>query len=245
MGNNRDTNCARHLLQSTAGAALLCTLIRVPITSPARPPQPTPQRNTQYAPSPSMPPTRRLIQTTILPAIIGAVAITLAAQIAIPIDPVPITLHTVAVLLVAWIAGPTVGALAALLYLMLALCGLPVLTGWARSPFGTFLNTNSAGYVVAFIPAAFVFGKLIARTPSTAFLRVLLLAILGHAIILAIGFVWLASRIGFADATSGGLIKLLPGAAIKSVLVAATIYAWHHLRNLGQTSKKQPRNPRR
>jgi biotin transport system substrate-specific component len=190
-------------------------------------------------PNPMLP-ARRLLQTTILPAIIGAVAITLAAQIAIPLDPVPITLHTVAVLLIAWIAGPTVGSLAALLYLILALCGLPVLTGWARSPFGTFLNANSAGYVVAFIPAAFVFGKLIARTPPTAFLRVLLLSLLGHAIILAIGFIWLASRIGLGDATSGGLVKLLPGAAVKSLLVAATIYAWHHLRNRDKPAANRP-----
>lgn len=192
-------------------------------------------------PPDSMPSVHRHIHALIIPALLGAIAITLAAQIAIPIKPVPITLHTAAVLLCAWILGPYVGMLSAIIYLLLALAGLPVLTGWGRSPIGSFLNAHSAGYVVAFIPAAFIFGRVLLRTPRSAFLRLTLAGLLGHAIILAIGFAWLAARIGPADAISGGLLNLLPGAALKSLLVAAIICTWHHLRTLKTSPRSRTR----
>src|SRR5260370_35162660 len=80
----------------------------------------------------------------------------LAAQIVIPIGPVPITGQTFAVLLTGALLGSRLGAMAMLAYLIEGASGLPF---FALGHFGlaTFLGPTG-GYLVAFPAAAFVTG---------------------------------------------------------------------------------------
>lgn len=153
-----------------------------------------------------------------LAAVAGfALLIALCARLSVPMVPVPMTMQTWAVLLAGVMLGPRWGAAAVLLYLALALAGLPVLSDGAAGP-GPFTGPT-AGYLFAFPIAAGLAG-LLAKTgrlrrlaPATAWLFGL------HLMILALGTGWLAGRIGAPSAVAAGFTPFLIGAAVKSVLV--------------------------
>ncbi|MET4061392.1 biotin transport system substrate-specific component [Arthrobacter sp. UYP6] len=71
---------------------------------------------------------------------------------------VPITLQTLAVMLTGIILGPSRGAAAVALFLAAGLAGLPIFSGFSGG-LGV-LAGPSAGYLLAFVPAAFAVGLL-------------------------------------------------------------------------------------
>src|SRR5437764_11282713 len=80
----------------------------------------------------------------------------LAAQVAIPIGPIPITGQTFAVLLAGALLGSRLGALAIIAYLIEGASGLPFFAG---GHFGlAHLVGLSGGYLVSFPAAAYVTG---------------------------------------------------------------------------------------
>ena len=87
-------------------------------------------------------------------------ALTARVTIHLPFTPVPITLQTLAVLLSGLVLGSRGGALAQLTYLGLIATGLPLDANalGAAAFFGP-----TAGYLLGFVPAAFVAGWLAER----------------------------------------------------------------------------------
>lgn len=98
-----------------------------------------------------------------LAVVLGAVFVTAAAQVSVPLPgtPVPMTLQPLAVLLVGGLLGARLGAASMVLYLALGIAGLPVfaptvpLVGVAR------LLGPTGGYLLAYPVAAFAVGALL------------------------------------------------------------------------------------
>lgn len=155
---------------------------------------------------------------SLLRIVAGAALIAAGAQLVIPMVPVPTTGQTLAVVMVGLWAGPWLGALAAVLYLGLVLAGLPVLAGGEKLPGLALFQSMTWGYVVGFIPATALVGRLGRGKP---FLLACLAAVAGHAIVLACGVPVLALKIGWAGAVTHGLLPFLYGALAKSVIGAA------------------------
>jgi biotin transport system substrate-specific component len=163
---------------------------------------------------------------------LGALIVAVAAQVIVPLVPVPVTLQPLAVLAVGGVLGAAGGLSALLLYLFLGSIGLPVFAGGAAGAHNLIGLTG--GYLLAFPIAAAVTGALVQRAPSSP-LRVLLACALGM-LIIHIGGVsqlaflggdpGLAFRVGFLPFLTGDLIKvglaaliiLLAGPKIRSVL---------------------------
>lgn len=143
----------------------------------------------------------------------------ICARIAIPMVPVPMTLQTWAVLLAGAAMGPARGMAATALYLAAGLAGLPVLADGASGldPF----TGPTAGYLVAFLPAAGLAGWLSIHGRLTKALSAVGWMVALHLLVLALGCVWLAVSIGAGPALEHGALPFLPGAALKSVLVVA------------------------
>jgi len=163
----------------------------------------------------------------------GTVLTSIAAQIAIPMWPVPITGQTFAVLLVGAVLGASRGALSMIAYLYLGAMGLPVFTGAvAGITFGT-----TFGYLVGFIAAAAVVGWLSQLNWHKNVSGVLASFFIGNAVIYIFGLPWLAfalSNLGFANdfgaVAAAGLLPFLVGDTIKMVLAAAALpLAWKYL----------------
>jgi biotin transport system substrate-specific component len=91
-------------------------------------------------------------------AMFGA-ATAMGAYIMIPLPPVPITLQTLFVVLAGALLGGRLGALSQVVYLLLGIIGLPVFHG-GKGGLGILLGPTG-GYLVGFIAAAYVVGKLI------------------------------------------------------------------------------------
>lgn len=130
--------------------------------------------------------------------------------------PIPVTLQTLAVLLVGGVLGSWRGALAACFYLALGVAAVPVFAGWESAPGRAFLGLKSAGYLAAFPVAAWIAG-VGARHP----LRVFGCMLLAHVVVLTVGATVLAQHIGSGGAWTRGVVPFLPGALVKSVLAAA------------------------
>jgi biotin transport system substrate-specific component len=165
--------------------------------------------------------TRALVRPTTLDrqialTVAGSLLIAISAQIAVPLWPVPMTLQTLAVLIVGVALGPRLGAISAALYLLEGAVGLPVFSGFAAGP--QHLLGPTAGYLFAFPIAAAIAGyassRGLCRRPSLALIPMTTATL----VILALGALWL-SRVG-VDALALGVLPFLPGAAIKIALGA-------------------------
>ena len=163
----------------------------------------------------------------------GALLTAVAAQIAIPMWPVPITGQTFAVLLVGAVLGASRGALSMITYFSLGAAGLPVFTGAAAGiTFGT-----TFGYLVGFIAAAAVVGWFSQLNWHKKISGVIASFTIGNAVIYLFGLPWLAlalSNLNLASEISAvfmaGLVPFLVGDAIKIALAAAALpLAWKYL----------------
>ena len=163
----------------------------------------------------------------------GAVLTAVAAQIAIPMWPVPITGQTFAVLLVGAVLGASRAAVSMIAYFSMGAIGLPVFTGAvAGVSFGT-----TFGYQVGFIAAAAVVGWLAQLNWQRKVSGVLASFLIGNGVIYLFGLPWLAFALANLGMTSNatsvlaaGLIPFLLGDAIKMALAAAVLpIAWKYL----------------
>jgi biotin transport system substrate-specific component len=125
--------------------------------------------------------------------VLAAAALTAAcAQISfsLPGDPVPVTGQTFAVLLSGAALGANRGAAAMLLYVFVGTVGLPV---FADGNHGVDIITGATGgYLIGFLVAGWVVGKLAEARFDRAPVTALPLFLVGSAIVYAIGIPWLA-----------------------------------------------------
>ncbi|GGI80520.1 biotin transporter BioY [Polymorphobacter multimanifer] len=143
----------------------------------------------------------------IIACLLAAVALlALASQVSFPLGPVPLSLQSLAVLVIGVWLGPRLGAAVVVGWLALAAAGLPVL---AEGKSG--LGGPTLGFLVAMPFAAALAGRW-PRFPTM---------LAAHALILVAGWCWLATIIGPLKALSAGVLPFLPGALIKSLLAAA------------------------
>jgi biotin transport system substrate-specific component len=151
-----------------------------------------------------------------------------AAQIAIPIFPVPFTLQVLAVVLSGFLLGSRYGALAQAIYVLVGAVGVPVFAEFSGG-LGRVLGPTG-GYLIAYPIAAAVAG-LAAPTVARATRRRALWVgsfwgCAGLAVIYAIGATWLAvvTDLPPAWAVAQGVLIFVPFDLIKvalAVLVAA------------------------
>jgi biotin transport system substrate-specific component len=162
----------------------------------------------------------------------GAAFVGIAAQIAIPLPftPVPLTLQTFAVLLVGASLGSLRGALSMVVYLLAGMVGVP----WFAEGSSGFTSA-SFGYILGFIFAAFIVGRLAERGASTTVLRTAGLMVVGNIAIYAVGVTWLkfAIDVDWATAMSLGVVPFLIGDAVKIALAAGLLpLAWKGLEKM-------------
>lgn len=155
----------------------------------------------------------------------GSALIALLAQVRIPLpfSPVPITGQTFAVLLVGAALGGRRAAVSTLLYLGEGALGLPVFAGGG---FGlATLVGPTGGYLIGFVPAAFLVGLLAERGFDRRPISALPLFLAGQIIIYTFGVLWLATFLGLPTALTTGLVPFLAVDAFKALLAAGCLPA--------------------
>ena len=161
----------------------------------------------------------------------GSIIIALSAQVSVPLpfSPVPITGQTLAVLLVGSLLGRTRGTLSVLLYLAQGISGLPVFAGGMAGMI--HLAGPTGGYLVGFVPAAFLTGFLADCGWDRRVGSALLAMLVGNMAMYACGLPWLARFVGPQGVLALGLAPFIPGDLLK-LAVAATLLpsGWKVLR---------------
>jgi biotin transport system substrate-specific component len=177
----------------------------------------------------------------VLLVVLGALVVALSARVAIPMPwGVPITGQTFAILLVSAALGFRRGGASLMTYLGAGAIGLPVFAGGIGGAH-VFVGPT-AGYLVAFVPAAMLVGALAERGWDRTPLRTLAAMTLGTIVILAGGLAWapvwilVAAPIAMVPHLAEGplvgilsvfTLPFLPGAAIKIALAMACLpLAW-------------------
>lgn len=161
----------------------------------------------------------------------GSLLIGLCAQIKfMPFGLVPITGQTFAVLMIPALLGARRGTLAVLAYLAQGLAGLPVFAV-VSGPAALFGPTG--GYLIGFIPAAYVTGSLAEKGFDRRFGTTVLAMTLGNVIIYACGMVQLCILTGISKTVvTAGLLPFIPGDILKILLAAIMLpSAWKLLRS--------------
>jgi len=163
----------------------------------------------------------------------GSMVIALCAQLAVwlPFSPVPVTGQTFAVLIVGALLGSKRGAIAVVVYLLEGACGLPVFAS-ARAGLPILLGPTG-GYLLGFLPAAWVTGFLAQRGFDRKTWTTAAAMTVGTVFIYLFGVAWLAAMVGTSTAITAGLYPFVPGAVCKIILAALTLpFGWKLLKKL-------------
>jgi biotin transport system substrate-specific component len=159
----------------------------------------------------------------------GAVFIFLTAKIsvAIPGNPIPYTMQNFGVLVVGGSLGLRRGGLAALMYVLLGVVGLPF---FAEGKGGVDVILGArGGYLIGFVVAGAVVGRLAELGWDRRIGGAIGATALGTAVIYAIGVPWLAVTTGLSliDAIELGLLPFIAVDIVK-LLAAAAVFpaAW-------------------
>jgi biotin transport system substrate-specific component len=169
------------------------------------------------------------VRPDVVRVVLGSAAIALCAQISIPLQPVPITGQTLGVLLAGAVLGSRLGALSVLLYLAEGLAGLPVFSSgtsaWSPTsvPGVPVILGPTLGYLLGFVPAAYVVGWLAERGWDRHVLTAALAMVIGNLVVYACGLAGLARFVPLDKLLAFGLIPFLPGDALKIALAAAAL----------------------
>jgi biotin transport system substrate-specific component len=168
------------------------------------------------------------LRGTLVLAAVGLLAA--SSWLSVPFYPVPLTMQTLAVLLVGGLLGPRLGAAAVVSYLAMGLAGAPVFHGGLGGP--AVLGGPTGGYLLGFVPAALVMGyaaqwAAAKRRPALVRFSVLAAgALLAEAAIYAVGLPWLAFLYTGGDlvkAASVGAVPYLLGDLLKAAVAIGAI----------------------
>lgn len=151
----------------------------------------------------------------------------------VPMVPVPMTLQTLALFTLAGLAGLRLSFEIVLVWLLQAAVGLPVLSGGAGGL--RALTGPTAGYLAGMLAAAPLAGRIAERTQGVFTLVAAFL--LGHAVVLALGWARLAGLGDPARAFADGVAPFILGAIAKS-LAAALLVKLATLLSRGNTRER-------
>ncbi|MDP7151049.1 MAG: biotin transporter BioY [Paracoccaceae bacterium] len=163
----------------------------------------------------------------------GSLFIAIAAQISVPMYPVPMTLQTLAILLVGLSFGSRLGALTVIAYLAEGAMGLPV---FANAMNGAAFFGPTAGFLVGFVGLAWVAGFAVERGLAKGILGTAIAGIVASALLYIPGIAWPMSVAQLSGIEAGWIGRefgsyywayfmapFLIGDAVKAVLAALIV----------------------
>lgn len=165
------------------------------------------------------------IREMILAALFAALTM-VGAFIKIPIGVVPITLQFLFTALAGIMLGGRVGAISQLVYVVVGLIGFPVFAGGVGGP--GIIVKPSFGYLMGFVLAAYVIGKLAEGINKPRFINLFAVVSVGLVVMYIVGLPYfyvilnyvMGSKMSFYNTLNKGMLIFLPGDLLKCLLVA-------------------------
>ena len=164
----------------------------------------------------------------------GTAILAISARVSVPFWPVPLTLQTLAVLLIGAAYGSRLGVATLIAYIAEGLVGLAGLRRRRRRAGPAYLLGPTAGFIMSWVLVAAIVGYAADRGWDRSPLRLGVAMLLAVVVQFAMGFAWLAwfahlsngaTGTGAAYAWAKGVAPFLLGDALKVVLAALLIPA--------------------
>jgi biotin transport system substrate-specific component len=126
---------------------------------------------------------------------------------ALPFSPVPISLGPSVAAFLGALIGPAAALASVASFIALGVSGAPVFAGAVFGP--------TWGYLVGYMGAAFMMGKLVQRMEKKTFARFYLALLSSNLSLYISGCVWLALFVGWQKVLTLGFIPFMPGMLFK------------------------------
>jgi biotin transport system substrate-specific component len=157
-------------------------------------------------------------------ALVGSAVLALSAKISVPFFPVPLTLQSLAVLVIGAAFGARLGAATVALYLVEGAVGLPVFAGLPIHGSGVaYMAGPTGGYLLGYLLAAALVGFVAERGADRSVPQLLGAMTLGHVVIFVPGYAWLAHLTGSQMAWATGVMPFILGTVVKTLLGALLV----------------------
>ena len=150
--------------------------------------------------------------------VLGGVAfLSLMSQVIIPLPftPVPISLGTFGVTLMALLYGRKLGTATILSYVAAGSLGAPIFAGFKSGS----LFSPTGGYILGYIVATIILGYLADKGVTKSYVKTFFSLLLSSAIILTLGSIVLSIFVPGKNVFMVGVLPFLPGDAIKSTTI--------------------------
>jgi biotin transport system substrate-specific component len=151
----------------------------------------------------------------------GVVLLFACAQVSIPLHPVPISLQTVGVMLLALTYSKINALRSLLLYIGLGALGLPVFAGF-HSGISVVLGT-SGGYILGFVVCIYVMNLVKDFFKADSWVGIFINCLVGTVVIYTFGLIWLSLYVGFEKAIQVGLLPFILPGIIKATLLTTLL----------------------
>ncbi|MBK0326942.1 biotin transporter BioY [Rhodobacteraceae bacterium F11138] len=167
----------------------------------------------------------RLKQAALVLGGIGVLAV--AAQIKVPMFPVPISMGTFAVLTLGAAYGARLGLVTILGYMLVGMLGFDVFAGSTAELNGLdYMMGSTGGYLVGWVLATVLLGMLSSAGWDRSVVKMAVAMVLGNALIYVPGLLWLGTLYGWDQPIlEWGLTPFLVGDLIKLCLAAMLLPA--------------------
>ena len=160
----------------------------------------------------------------------------IGAFLSIPLGDIYITLQSMFTILAGLLLGPKLGSLSQLVYVLLGLSGVRIFAGFSGGP--QAILKPSFGFLIGFIFAAFIVGKIVHNGEIIYFRRIFLATLAGTFVIYLFGLPFMyiilnnvmGKAISFPATIKTGCLIFLPGDLLKATL--STLVATKVLRRV-------------
>ena len=153
----------------------------------------------------------------------GSAIIAIAAQVSVPMFPVPMTLQTLAISVVGLTFGARLAGLTLLAYLAEGALGLPVFANGGAGLL--WLVGPTSGFLWGFVGMAFLTGWVFENGFSHGIIRPFIAASVPAALLYFPGMLglWALTPLNLSGAFNAGVVPFLVGDLVKSVLAALVV----------------------
>lgn len=159
-------------------------------------------------------------------AVIGTLILTISAKTKVVLGPVDMSLQTLAVLGIAAAFGLRLGVATLLLYMAEGAMGLPVFQSTPEKGIGiVYMLGTTGGFLAGFVVMAAIVGWAADRGWDRSPFKLFGAMLAGEAVMMAMGFAWLATIIGAAGAWQFGVAPFIVPDLVKVGLAAAIVPA--------------------
>ena len=159
-------------------------------------------------------------------AVVGSMLMAVSAKIKVDLVYVNVTMQTFALFAISAAYGSRLAVATMALYLLEGALGMPVFTGTPEKGIGlAYMVGPTAGYLVSYLAAAWIVGRAadlgFARNP----LKLGAAMLVAEAVVLVLGFLWMAYLFGFEKGLAFGVGVFIIGDLIKLALAATAVPA--------------------